>query len=223
MELDCKDKVHVYIGYIRYALSQLERLEGKLREIRDLAEYYMKDAEYYLARGDVCTALSCVSYAEGLLDSLKRMGAVDFEWPKPVLEPRKKVLVGGVFDILHPGHIYFLRKASELGDVYVVVARDATVEKNKGRRPVLDEDARVEVLNSVKWVKEAFLGSDPPSFEAPLRRVKPDIVFLGPDQGWLKPLVEKAAKKLGLDVEVMMLQRRMGNYSTSRLRGLKHI
>lgn len=218
MELSCEDKVHIYAGYVRYALKQLGGLGGSAGEIVSLAEAYLRDTEYYLGRGDTCTALACISYAEGLLDALKRLGLVSFTWPKPILEPRKKVLVGGVFDILHPGHIYFLRRAAELGDVYVVVARDSTVAEKKGRPPVLDENSRVEVLNSVRWVKEAFLGEDPPDFKKPLSKVRPHIVFLGPDQGWLRPLVEEAAGELGLDVEIKMLEERRGEHSSRSLR-----
>ncbi len=218
MELSCEDKVHVYTGYVRHALGQLRGLEGRVGELVSLAEAYLRDAEYYLGRGDTCTALACISYAEGLLDALRRMGLASFTWPEPVLEPRKRVLVGGVFDILHPGHIYFLRKAAELGDVYVVVARDATVTEKKGRPPLLDENSRVEVLRAVRWVKEAFLGDEPPDFRKPLSRVKPHIVFLGPDQVWLKPLVEEAARELGLEVEIRVLGSRKGGYSSTGLR-----
>jgi len=219
LELDCKERVHVYAGYVRHALSQLRGVEGPIKPLVELARAYLSDTEYYLARGDVCTALSCISYSEGVLDALKRLGLAVFEWPKPVLKPRKKVLVGGVFDVLHPGHIYFLRKAAEYGKVYVVVARDSTVIKHKGRAPVLDEKARVEVLNSIKWVEEAFLGEEPPDFSAVLRRVKPDIVFLGADQGWLRPEVERAAAAAGVRVEILMMDKRVGGYSTSKLRG----
>ncbi|RLF13769.1 MAG: DUF357 domain-containing protein, partial [Thermoprotei archaeon] len=61
----------------------------------------------------------------------------------------RKVLVAGVFDLIHPGHLFFLQCAKELGEVYVVVARDSTVERIKGRRPVVPEDQRLEVVRQL--------------------------------------------------------------------------
>ncbi len=218
MDQACEERVFRYTKYLENALNQLKNVDDpKLAKIIDLAGSYFKDSIYYLGRGDICTSLSCISYAEGLLDCLGRLGLANFAWPKPDISPRKKVLVGGVFDIIHPGHIYFLKKAAELGKVYVVVARDSTVLKEKGRRPVFDEKSRVEVLNNIKWVYEAFLGEDPPDFKKVLNRVRPDIVFLGPDQIWLKDKIVESIKSLNLKTEIKVLDAKIGNFSSSKI------
>lgn len=215
----CKDRVFRYTEYVEHAIKQLTEVsDPKPREIVDLAERYLKDSVYYLQRGDVCTSLSCVSYAEGLLDALRMLGKLDFSWPPPDVSPRKKVLVGGVFDIIHPGHIYFLRKAAEHGKVYVVVARDSTVVKEKGRKPILDEKSRTEVLNSIKWVYKAFLGEDPPNFRKVLEKVLPDVVFLGPDQRKLIEPTKKAIKELGLNTEIIILDHKFSDFSSSKIK-----
>jgi len=215
----CKDRVFRYTKYVEHAIKQLGDVDDpKLREIVDLVERYLKDSIYYLHRGDVCTSLSCISYAEGLLDALKKLGKIDFSWPPPDISPRKKVLVGGVFDILHPGHIYFLKKAAEYGKVYVVVARDSTVVREKGKKPVFDEKTRVEVLNSIKWVYEAFLGEDPPNFRKVLEKVRPDIVFLGPDQTGLVEPTKKGIKELGLSTEIIVLDHKLADFSSSKIK-----
>ena len=59
----------------------------------------------------------------------------------------KVVLAGGVFDIIHPGHIHTLNAAKELGDVLVVVvATDNTAVKMKKRQPLHSQDQRKELV-----------------------------------------------------------------------------
>ncbi|MCD6443779.1 FAD synthase [Candidatus Bathyarchaeota archaeon] len=123
----------------------------------------------------------------------------------------KTVLVGGVFDILHPGHVELLRRAKSLagrdGKLVVLVARDSTVEKTEGRRPVMPEEARKFILENLKPVDEAILGLDPPSVDRVLAMVKPDIVVLGYDQGRLEKTVKDSAKRLGLRIEVVRMEK----------------
>ena len=62
-------------------------------------------------------------------------------------KPRKKVvLASGVFDLLHLGHVRFLEEAKRAGGenakLIVIIARDSTVEKTKGRKPIMSEDQR---------------------------------------------------------------------------------
>jgi len=71
---------------------------------------------------------------------------------------KKKVLVAGTFDILHPGHIYLFNEAAKIGDVYVIVATDNNRELYSGERPVIPEQQRLEVIKNIKNVKEARLG-----------------------------------------------------------------
>jgi FAD synthetase len=71
------------------------------------------------------------------------------------------VLAFGCFDILHYGHLQYLSKARELGDrLVVVVARDSTIRKSKGREPIFDENARLQMVRALKLVDEARLGNE---------------------------------------------------------------
>ncbi len=91
------------------------------------------------------------------------------------------VLTGGVFDILHPGHIAMLEEARSHGDVLVVVvARDSVIRKRK-KIPVNTEDDRLLVVSSLKHVDAAILGSTR-SYAETLERIRPDVVSLGYDQ-----------------------------------------
>jgi FAD synthetase len=91
-----------------------------------------------------------------------------------------RVLATGTFDILHPGHILYLRKAKELGDeLFVIVSRDSMVQHKS--KPILPEKQRLQVVQALGIVDHAELGSENDIFE-PLKLIKPDIIALGFDQ-----------------------------------------
>jgi len=125
-----------------------------------------------------------------------------------------KVLIAGNFDVIHPGHIYFITEASKLGKVTVVVARDETIKKFKGRAPIFDENERKLILENLKMVEKVILG-DQKDFFAPVIKENPDIIFLGPDQysSW----IEERISKSGLNTKIMRLDKRLP-YSSSELK-----
>ncbi|HEX7515581.1 MAG TPA: adenylyltransferase/cytidyltransferase family protein, partial [archaeon] len=91
-----------------------------------------------------------------------------------------RVLATGTFDILHPGHILYLKKARELGDeLFVIVSRDSMIKHKP--KPILPEQQRLQVIKALEMVDFAELGSERDIFE-PLTLIKPDIVALGFDQ-----------------------------------------
>lgn len=94
------------------------------------------------------------------------------------------VLVFGTFDLFHPGHEYFLTEAKKHGTrLVVVVARDANVERIKGRRPQQDERARLSRVQQYDAVDEARLGYEAWSQHLTiLDEVRPDVICLGYDQ-----------------------------------------
>src|SRR3989338_2103357 len=94
-----------------------------------------------------------------------------------------KVMVFGVFDLLHPGHIHFLRQAKRLGGFLVVsVARDSNVKKIKGFKPAQAEAIRLKNLKKLQFVDQAVLGSKANPWPH-IKKEKPDIIALGYDQG----------------------------------------
>ncbi len=91
-----------------------------------------------------------------------------------------RILATGTFDILHPGHLFYLSQAAALGDeLYVIVAR-ASMIKHKPK-PILPDEHRLEMVQALKLVDHAVLGSTTNIFE-PLYEIMPDIVALGFDQ-----------------------------------------
>jgi len=86
----------------------------------------------------------------------------------------RKVLAFGCFDILHMGHYTYLKNARKLGDkLIVVVARDSTIRKFKKREPVLDEESRRKLVESLKFVDSAILGSTGDKYQI-IKKIKPD-------------------------------------------------
>ena len=87
----------------------------------------------------------------------------------------KKVMCFGTFDGLHPGHLSYLAQAKKYGDyLIVVVARDKTVEKIKGRLPDLDEKMRLREVESQEIVDKAVLGQIKNKF-AIIKKYSPDV------------------------------------------------
>ena len=92
------------------------------------------------------------------------------------------VLAGGVFDIIHPGHISTLNAAKALGDVLVVVvATDNTAVKMKKRNPIHSQEQRQELVNSLEVVDLCLIGQEENIFKT-VKHVRPQIIALGYDQ-----------------------------------------
>jgi FAD synthetase len=122
-----------------------------------------------------------------------------------------KVLASGVFDLLHYGHIRFLEEAKRLGGpdarLVVIVATDETVRKNKGRDPVIPENQRRALVESLKVVDEAILGYKDMDLESVLNRAKPDIVAVGHDQKEIMEQVLTLKDRKGLRLRVVQVGR----------------
>jgi len=129
-----------------------------------------------------------------------------------------RVMATGVFDILHPGHVFFLQEAKKLGDeLVVVVARDSTVERLK-HKPVMNEEIRRFMVESLKPVDRAVLGHEDDMYKT-VEEVKPDIIVLGYDQKFSEEEIEEECKKRGLKVKVVRLKK----YGDSDLNGTRKI
>jgi len=120
------------------------------------------------------------------------------------------VLASGVFDLLHYGHILSLEEAKKIGGynskLIVVVARDSTVKRLKGKKPIIPEDQRRALVEALKPVDEAILGYEDLNIEEVMRKIKPDIITLGYDQDYIEKAVKKAVAKLDLKVKVVKIR-----------------
>jgi FAD synthetase len=115
-----------------------------------------------------------------------------------------KVMATGTFDLLHMGHIYYLKEAKKLGDkLVVVVARDSTVRKLK-HEPITPEEMRLDLIKELKIVDEAVLGHEDDMY-ATVKEIKPDIIALGYDQVHDEKKIEQELKKRKLVARVVRL------------------
>ena len=133
------------------------------------------------------------------------------------MEKKKIVLAGGVFDIIHPGHIHTLNAAKALGDVLVVaIATDKTAEKMKKRPPLHNQELRRELVSCLTMVDRAIIGHENDIFET-VKEIKPDIIVLGYDQVHQEKFIDDGCKRINLDVEIVRLQSPVPDLSSSKI------
>ena len=110
----------------------------------------------------------------------------------------------GTFDLLHMGHIYYLKEAKNLGDkLVVVVATDSTVRQLK-HEPVNPENIRLNLIKELKIVNEAVLGHEDDMYEI-VKEIKPDIITLGYDQIHNEENIISELKKRKINADVVRL------------------
>lgn len=115
-----------------------------------------------------------------------------------------RVLATGTFDLLHPGHLLYLSKARALGDeLYVIVARDSMIKHKP--KPIVPEEQRLAMVQALRTVDKAILGSEKDMFE-PLRQIKPDIIALGKNQFFNEKELEAKLVARGIKAKVVRIQ-----------------
>jgi len=99
-------------------------------------------------------------------------------------EGKKIVFTNGCFDLIHTGHVRYLREARALGDVLVVgLNSDASVKGLKEGRPIISESERAEVLAALEMVDYVVIFHEPTPWEL-INEVRPDVLVKGGD--WKK-------------------------------------
>lgn len=129
----------------------------------------------------------------------------------------KTVLVGGCFDVLHPGHLIFLKKAKKCGDKLIVLLEsDKKIKLLKGKdRPVQTQKTRAKALKALGFVDEVvnlpFLESEE-VYDEVVKKIKPDIIAITKD--YPESIHHKRATKL-VGAKLKYVTRIIGNYSTT--------
>jgi len=123
------------------------------------------------------------------------------------------VFTNGCFDIVHAGHVDYMEKAKELGDILVVgVNSDASVKRIKGNsRPVVDLDNRLRLLQGLKAIDYLCVFEEDTPLEL-IKKVKPDILVKGEDWKDKGVVGEDFVKTYGGKVKLIKL---LPNISTS--------
>jgi FAD synthetase len=129
----------------------------------------------------------------------------------------KRVVATGTFDLLHPGHLYYLDESRSLGDeLFVIVARDANVRHKP--KPVIHEDQRLTMVAALKPVDYAVLGDLHDMFR-PIREIKPAIITIGFNQHFDVEKIKGDLLASGITAEVVRIDQYPGDScsSTSRI------
>lgn len=97
-------------------------------------------------------------------------------------ENKKIVFTNGCFDIIHRGHVDYLSKAKDLGDILIIgLNTDQSVRNIKGNtRPIQDEQSRAIILASMQFVDAIVFFSEPTPYTL-IKEIQPDILVKGAD------------------------------------------
>lgn len=114
----------------------------------------------------------------------------------------KKVFVSGCYDMLHSGHVAFFEEAAALGNLYVGIGSDKTINELKARKTINNDQERLYMVKSLKAVKDAWInqGSGIIDFLEEVKTLKPDIFFVNTDGH--SSIKEELCKKLGIEYVV---------------------
>jgi cytidyltransferase-like protein len=117
--------------------------------------------------------------------------------------PNRKVFVSGCFDLLHSGHVAFLKEASQFGDLFVGLGSDQTIYDLKGRNTVNSEDERKYMLESLSCVHSVKInsGSGILDFLDDMRKLEPDVFIVNEDGH--TPDKEQICNDMGIEYKVL--------------------
>jgi len=129
------------------------------------------------------------------------------------------VMVFGSFDVMHPGHLNFLRQAKSYGDKLIaVVARDSTIEKIKNFTPKYSERDRLEHIRDMPMVDKGVLGYEKDPYEI-IEELYPDIICLGYDQNSYSDNLRQELEKREMKIKMIRLSPyRPDLYKSSKLK-----
>jgi len=133
----------------------------------------------------------------------------------------RRVVATGTFDILHPGHLWYLKESAALGtELWVIVARDVNVKHKP--RPIIPEEQRVIMVGSLNGVYKAVLGDEHDMFR-PIEEITPDIITLGFNQHFEESRLRDALNERGLKTDIVRISEYSGTPFTSSRRIVEEI
>lgn len=135
----------------------------------------------------------------------------------------KTVLVFGTFDVIHPGHEYFLNQSATYGDRLVaVIARDVFVNKNKDKNPVHNQDERIEHIINSGLVDDACLSDSVTGSFNVVSKINPQVICFGHDQIKLTESFNQWLSKNKIEIEIVIIEPYKRDKYSSTIRNRKH-
>jgi FAD synthetase len=182
----------------------ISNLDPKISALKQLESKMLVEKQFYESR-------ICMLKEHGFIE-----GGDELKLTFIGRDALRVVLVGGVFDLIHPGHIYTLKAAKSHGDLLVVVvARTSTAMTiNKERKIYHDENMRRELVSSLSFVDLAIIGKEGTLYDT-VEYVRPDIIALGYDQAHSEKDVAYNCQTRKLNVRVIRLNTPMPRTKSS--------
>ena len=116
-----------------------------------------------------------------------------------------RVVATGTFDLLHPGHIYYLEESKKLGDeLWVIVARDMNVKHKP--RPIIPEEQRLAMIASLRPVDHAILGDKTDMFR-PIEEIRPAVITIGFNQLFDEEKLRSQLSARNLNPEIVRIEK----------------
>ncbi len=116
-----------------------------------------------------------------------------------------RIVATGTFDILHPGHLYYLEESRKLGDeLWVIVARDSNVKHKP--RPVIPEEHRLAMVAALKPVDHAILGDKTDMFR-PIEEIRPEIITIGFNQMFNEAKLEEQLRDRTITARIVRISK----------------
>lgn len=133
-----------------------------------------------------------------------------FVQPPPTKKSQKRVLVFGTFDIIHPLHLRFLLEARKCANcpeckLIVVLARDSSIERIKGHKPIFHELERLHLLSGLRVVDYVRLGNEGSKHFDVILETNPDFIVLGYDQVQNEQPLQNFLTEHNLDIQLCRL------------------
>lgn len=179
-------------------------------DVTGAGDIFLAAMTYYLAKGkNIYNACDLASKLASL--SVTKFGTYCLTHEDIKTVEKKIVFTNGCFDIIHPGHIDYLRKSKKLGDKLIVgLNSDASVSKLKGDdRPINNQEDRKKVLEALEFVDEVIIFDDETPYEL-IKRMQPDIITKGGDY-------EKKEDVVGHDLTEVVIIPYLEGYSTTKI------
>lgn len=134
----------------------------------------------------------------------------------------KTVLVFGTFDVIHPGHEYFLRQSASYGDKLVaVIARDNFVSNTKMKIPINNQKERIAHIINSGLVDDAYLSDEVTGSFAVISKVNPQVICFGHDQIKLAESFKNWLKISKREIELVIIDPYQRDKYSSTIRNKK--
>lgn len=126
-----------------------------------------------------------------------------------------RVIAQGTFDVLHPGHVHYLRDSAAMGDeLHVIIARRENVTHKEP--PILPNRQRRDMVAAFEMVDHAHIGH-PDDIFVPVEEIDPDVIVLGHDQHHDEDAIAAELQRRGIDCDVRRASARTKKYDEEHL------